>query len=381
MTENKKIHDELQQQIDAKISLFALNQVEAELALAKNQDFRQLIAYLYDNYLHVIKLAPEIEIKENMSWEYKFMLEAGPKLKDASLKKIVEIQTTKENMEDYIKSFGPIQRYKPWHASKTTMILSIAFLIKNNPDVCVVYQDKSCLDTGRECDMVWDDEKTELIIDDIFDKNFMGCLQNNNKKFVIMQLTLIGKNWAHANFIIIKKQLGMKPIAQHFEPHGKMMKDTRGYSKMEYDLAQYFRRFGILYANPSMMCPYGLQKIECGYKDRRCKDVRNDPGGYCAAWTFFFLQTALQFPDLWTSDITQLVAEVLNKDPKQFHKFIVNYSQFLYKNIELLILEERVRETGEEVPSKRKALFFPIQQRNLAERFIESHSVKKPRSS
>jgi hypothetical protein len=115
---------------------------------------------------------------------------------------------------------------------------------------------------------------------------------------------------------------------------------------MEESLSAYFKRFGVVYAPVEMMCPVGLQSVECRYDDRSCKNVQNDPGGYCAAWAFFFIQTALKFPDLWTDNITILVGRVLQKDPKAFHRFIINYSQFLYKNIELMIMQEKVDKLG-----------------------------------
>lgn len=98
-------------------------------------------------------------------------------------------------------------------------------------------------------------------------------------------------------------------------------------------------------ANTSFVsvCPIGLQAVECEYEDRACKKVRAESAGYCAAWSYFMLQTALKFPDLWTDDLIVLAAKALDNDPKAFRKFISNYGQFLYKNIELMIIDEKIR--------------------------------------
>jgi hypothetical protein len=322
---------------------------DAQIKLQRDPSFRQAVAESYDKYVNVKKVDPKVLDTAMQYWYYRFVRDFGPKVKNMAKMTVMNAENARENMEAYVQAFAPVQRYKPWSAST-------AFLIKDNPDAsaCVVFRDKSCIDDEYRCSMVWEDDDSKLSTGASFNTNLKGCLQNPNKKIVVIPMTLEGtrhagsdreRHWAHSNFIIIRKNPGHTPVAQHFEPHGRESAAHNDW-RMERQLKEYFQRFGVLYAPVYMMCPVGLQAIECSFDDRQCKDVRNDPGGYCAAWSFFFLQTALKFPDMWTDDITTLVGQVLNKDPKAFHKFIINYSQFLYKNIELMIYQEKIEQLG-----------------------------------
>jgi hypothetical protein len=354
---------------------------ELDILIQTDPKFRSDLSDAYQNYLNLKSIEPDVDTRFNEE-TYQIIRKYGADLHKKDAFFVTKSENDKNNMDAYLQSFKPIQRYKPWLGYETNQILSLAFMLKENPDAsaCVVFRDKSCRVEHKDysCDMEWNNDGTgNLITTEKFDANLAGCLRNERKKIILISLTLHGtevskrsgreERWAHSNFIIIRKT-GESPIAQHFEPHG-MYRDFNDSGGLRYALTNYFNRFNVLYMRVEMTCPIGLQAIECDYKDRDCKDIKNDPGGYCAAWSLFFAQTALKFPHLLTSDITRLVAEVLNYDPKAFRKFIINYSQFLYKNIELLVTDEKVRELkpppvkgerrserGETVKATRKSL-------------------------
>lgn len=359
---------------------FVHNEEEAEIELQRNPEFRQFISDSYNMYLNAKKVDPDIDDIAKYEWYYKTIIDYGPSISNLSKLTVANAENDRSNMEVYVKSFTPIQRYKPWVGNRTNIILSIAFLLRDNPEssACVVFRASDCLRNDHTCTMHWNDNDSMLETTEQFDKNLKGCLSDDRKKIVLISLYIsnIDDDWAHLNFIIIRKTGNGKPIAQHFEPHGNSLSATNQ-NKMENDLSNYFKQFNCGYAPVVMMCPVGLQDIECDYEDRQCKDTRNDPGGYCATWSLFFVQTALKFSHMWTDNITTLVSKVLDRDPKAFHKFIVNYSQFLYKNIELMILQEKVSTLGPKPKMIKRDLNFL---RGTREGLRESTAMNKEKS-
>ena len=90
-------------------------------------------------------------------------------------------------------------------------------------------------------------------------------------------------------------------------------------------------------------CPLGLQKIQCQFGDRACKQIKKS-GGFCVVWSLLFVKTQLENPDKNAKDIERYILHSMDKDPRKLYIFIRNYSQFLLDNIKKLNDELKIGE-------------------------------------
>ena len=56
---------------------------------------------------------------------------------------------------------------------------------------------------------------------------------------------------------------------------------------------------------------------------------KSDPGGFCGAWSLYFLDLKLSYPDYNTGKLLSKAFTALQKDKNSFRSFIRNYSNFI----------------------------------------------------
>ena len=64
-------------------------------------------------------------------------------------------------------------------------------------------------------------------------------------------------------------------------------------------------------------------------KTRGSIQKKSDPGGFCGAWSLYFLDLKLTFPNHSTGEIMRKAFDALEKDKHSFRSFIRNYSNFI----------------------------------------------------
>lgn len=134
-----------------------------------------------------------------------------------------------------------------------------------------------------------------------------------------------GDTSGHANIILIDKK---NKTAERFDPNGHM---TVMYDQKELDeaLDQYFRQLDLVYESPTTICPYiGPQVIE----HEQATGIHATQGGFCAAWSMFYLESRLLNPDVQALDLQNGLIEQIQKK-MTLYKFMVNYSAEFLRNI------------------------------------------------
>ena len=56
---------------------------------------------------------------------------------------------------------------------------------------------------------------------------------------------------------------------------------------------------------------------------------KSDPGGFCGAWSLYFLDLKLSYPDYNTEKLLNKAFTALKNDKNSFRTFIRNYSDFV----------------------------------------------------
>lgn len=189
--------------------------------------------------------------------------------------------------------------------------------------------------------IIWKNNNTYYIND--FLLNFLKdkCVNNYKKRFIYIKLSIviIEKNIRHANLILIDNKY---KLVERFEPYGEIYNESiLGLDNMlKIKIADFINyKYNLIQAYPG----YQTKTIEYNnnYKSY------GDPGGYCLAWCFLFLEVRLLYDNLTSKEVINLInsyiltnfendfKDILNDDQlNKFMIFIRNYGYSLdqYKN-------------------------------------------------
>ena len=139
---------------------------------------------------------------------------------------------------------------------------------------------------------------------------------------------------AHQNMLIINIR---QETAERFEPHGIWADGFGGISGHQLDIIfrNMFTGHGLKYIPPAGVCPSrrGLQlRFKPNVKELGKQNgiIFRKPGGYCLAWSYFYADARLTYPDLTP---VELLKKCLETDPKIAQNFINGYITFQAKVI------------------------------------------------
>ena len=143
-----------------------------------------------------------------------------------------------------------------------------------------------------------------------------------NKRFVLLNLTLRKKTSAHANAIIFDTKTG---VLERFDPHGHTTPKFNP-QRLDAALERMLRpvlKFKQFYTN-TVMCPqvynnwYGQAKT-------------GDPGGFCKMWVLWYQSMKVKFPNVTSKNLMEKMTSEIPQT--QFKHFIRNYTAFVMKTI------------------------------------------------
>ena len=140
---------------------------------------------------------------------------------------------------------------------------------------------------------------------------------------------------SHLNMLIFDKLGGRagQGTIELFEPHGatEYLYDTTELQNTIQRFAhenEYFRDYQFI--SPLEICPSGesFQRIEGREEGQR---IRSDPGGWCVAWSFFYAENRLKYPDYTPQKLVRYLLENLKRHRERgssFTEFIREYSNY-----------------------------------------------------
>lgn len=174
-------------------------------------------------------------------------------------------------------------------------------------------------------------------------KNIANCIKRGEKTIIIPLSYERGKT-GHANILIYRRKTNE---LEHFEPHGSdYMSDIRlqevskkfllSFTSILNDELKKDNLPEVKYIEASQVCPYieGLQNLEL---KSQLKLSKNEPPGYCAAWSMFFMELCLKNPDISSRDILTNIYNYLSTKSDAYdylRKMIRGYSGYIYEKFE-----------------------------------------------
>jgi glutaredoxin 3 len=164
---------------------------------------------------------------------------------------------------------------------------------------------------------------------EVIKKSIDKCKKLKKKKeFFIVPLGLewVNSPIAHSNFVIynfITHELEL------FEPHTVneyRIPEHKVHSSILNTFTNIFNLPVSKYHKPIDYCPYfGIQTLQYQEKQK----ISTDPGGFCQAWSTWYVDTRLSNPKKTRKQVIDLALQLLTSNSISFTEFIRSYSAFL----------------------------------------------------
>jgi hypothetical protein len=188
---------------------------------------------------------------------------------------------------------------------------------KHKDTTCIITkQNKINSNLVRKTDFafVWDVKTEKLFVP----KNMFKEIKNCKKRFVVCYLSLM----SHANILIFDN---VNKTVERFEPHGKSRKYNS--EKLDAALTKEFNKNieDIKYITPLDFCP----NISFQRREEYFDKLKNDPSGFCVAWSIWYADMRLTSPDIPIDQLVNIAIDKIEEKHKSFKNFIRNYSKFL----------------------------------------------------
>ncbi len=208
---------------------------------------------------------------------------------------------------------------------------------KHKDKVCIIknqVKNSELIKRKKEFAFVWNEVEKKLVVP----KTVFKEIENCEKRFVVCHLTLKTKRARHANILIFDK---VNKTVERFDPHGEYM--ALKSKNLDEVLTELFRRNleNFKYITPLDFCP----NIAFQRKENKLDKLKNDPGGFCAAWAIWYADMRLTYPDIPIDKLVDIAIDKIEKKHKSFKNFIRNYSQFLIDTISKKSKKKPVRKS------------------------------------
>lgn len=157
--------------------------------------------------------------------------------------------------------------------------------------------------------------------------------RNGNKRFAAVFISLIYDKMLHANVLIYDLK---NMTVERFEPYGNTMGIDGGIDDvLEEELTW---NTGLKYIKPDNYLPVaGFQTVSD--ENNSINKKAGDFGGFCLAWSLWYLETKLKNPDVASKILVDKVINKISKLDIKFSEYIRNYSNKINtKRVEYLKL-------------------------------------------
>ena len=203
-----------------------------------------------------------------------------------------------------------------------------------------------------------DYEKKQKIIYPLYENKFFEIIKNSKKRFVGIFLYI---KWycfnmnAHFNSLLFDTE---KKTVERFEPYSKIKITHFDKTVKKFDIEfkkSIKKNLGYEYILPSSICP----NIGFQYKEENNMfsvftastvgnfQFKSDPGGFCGAWSLYYLNLRIAYPNIEPQKLLQNVYKYLENDKHSFRTFIRNYSEFIYKESVKILKNYKDTDIGE----------------------------------
>lgn len=169
-------------------------------------------------------------------------------------------------------------------------------------------------------------------------EELLNKCESAGKRFFIIEMELSNDYGGHANNLVVDFKL---KTMERFDPHGETAED---YAPQALDLllANSFQKFK--YITASGFCVYGGPQRE---EQRQVKawflpvgkEVVDPLEGLCAAWSFWYIEMRLQYPDVPPKTLIEDALHMMHTNHKGFYDSIRGFIESYAKYVNQVILQ------------------------------------------
>jgi ankyrin repeat protein len=199
----------------------------------------------------------------------------------------------------------------------------------NKKDLCHKYKLNNIISNNNKCELInfeliWSNKK--LNFGNNFINNFLSCMENKKKRFIIIPLGIEMKEGSHAGYMIYDIQ---EKELERFETYGG---GTSLYGTY-YDSAlldeKIEERFKELDENIKYIKPYDfLPKISFQLMDisEKTKKKIGDPFGFCALWSIWYVDNRIKYKEIPREQLVKILIKDAKAKNISFKNLIRNYA-------------------------------------------------------
>jgi serine/threonine protein kinase len=176
-----------------------------------------------------------------------------------------------------------------------------------------IFQAMEIIFEENTSELVWeekDDKSGNLKVTKRFEQQFLNCLKNSDKRFIVSFFQFNTKSCSHMNILVYDRKLNE---IERFEPNGSSSYSNEICPEKEADLSlkKYFNELGIKYISPLDFCPkIGIQKIY--------EKETDDENGFCVTWSFLYANERLLYPELSRKQVIDSMKKRLEKSIEKY---------------------------------------------------------------
>ena len=345
--DKKKIAEELNKHTKASIQQFLKEAGEKGYSKYNKPE---LIKYLMDDEELLFNFAKWLENEELIKLIKEGSKDEVGKKINPHIAEILEI--FKKMVKD--KSDKPVP-YIMSSASTYMPRMNMLFVLKQTENDC----------SYSKTELVWYQRYDNVDRKDIVEiaKAYLRCKKRN--KMLVFDIGLRRYDPvpdAHSNALIFNYH---RNEIELFEPWGRGIKPFGG-TKFVQDTKILAQRINneiqkidpsepeLKFITPYKVCP--TKKLYRKYEDFQSRSIEGsknkekryskkfdmeitDPGGFCVAWSFFYLYLRLMFPSSSSDELYDTFNDVLEDDPVKFRNFIRGFSRYAYKTMKKIYNE------------------------------------------
>jgi ankyrin repeat protein len=319
---------------------------ETPFDLLKNSKyFNDIIEIVVDSYYNMLITKSHLYISD---WENKCANKqftenkCKSEIKNVFLNNNVSVPMKKSSYCEVDITIGKKTMFTTFTGVPLDIISGLVILHKNDKYVMTTLNNKNIINNGNldkyyknlgiikntvdflNFEIIW-------LYQDIFYpiglNDVINQFKNSNKNFLIIPLGIELDNGAHANIIIIDKQL---MTIERYEPNGADAPPNFNYNNILLDniLENYFREYfnKFKYLKPKDFLPkIGFQSLENAelYKTRKL----GDPGGFCAVWCIWYALNRIKYSEIKQYKLVNILINKIKYNNFSFKDIVRNFSK------------------------------------------------------
>jgi hypothetical protein len=176
---------------------------------------------------------------------------------------------------------------------------------------------------------------------DLIRRAYGNC--DSKKKILMVPIVIHAKEGVlHENILIINT---IRKEAERFEPHGsKTLHPHINSDSLDTSIGEFVKdlKLGLKYVPSTEVSQFkdGFQALESKSQKLKTKKhtdkgmrTMKDPDGFCAAWSYFYADLRLKFPQRPARELTNYIKEILGDDPDTLREFIRGQSVSLRRAV------------------------------------------------